>query len=322
MKVLITLEPYARTIKPYDILTVINCGHVEEWGRNKAILDLGGCPDGVLTRLRDINHVAHISIIDQVINRDLDLLFNAAKDLVMRLIGGSNAKFKVIVRRMDKRYPITSLELAKRLGQYLAQFAEADLNNPDYYIYVEVRDDSFILAYSTRELFNKQRASIPMDWVKYVVGIIDGPREVYETMDLLQLSHALGVELRLITNQLLIERAYKALRLNTLPNVNVVNLDDALRGIDIPIVLSMHARDNERKLIEISKEAFTRKLRIGLILGNEIEDVSLELRRKAMYEIRLGPLTGHPMRTTIALTYALSLIFTTWLIMSDGASRS
>jgi hypothetical protein len=49
--------------------------------------------------------------------------------------------------------------------------------------------------------------------------------------------------------------------------------------------------------------------------------VSLNLRKEAKYEIRLGPSTGHPMRTTVALTYALSLIFTTWLLMGDEATR-
>ncbi|WP_243678626.1 hypothetical protein [Vulcanisaeta distributa] len=56
-------------------------------------------------------------------------------------------------------------------------------------------------------------------------------------------------------------------------------------------------------------------MRIGLILGNEYEDVSLALRSRAMYEVRLGPpMTGHPMRTTIALAYAISVIYTTWLM--------
>jgi hypothetical protein len=136
-------------------------------------------------------------------------------------------------------------------------------------------------------------------------------------MDLLQLSHALGVELRLITDQRLIDRAYRALRLGSLPNVKVVKPEDALVGIDVPIVLSMHAKDNERRLIEVSRDAFRGNLRIGLILGNEYDDVSLNLRKEAKYEIRLGPSTGHPMRTTVALTYALSLIFTTWLLMGD-----
>ncbi len=107
----------------------------------------------------------------------------------------------------------------------------------------------------------------------------------------------------------------RALRLDSLHRVKVVSVDETLNGIDIPIVLSMHANYNEKKLIEVSKEAFSRGLRIGLILGNEYEDVSLSLRSKAMYEIRLGPMTGHPMRTAIALTYAISVIYTTWLMV-------
>ncbi|MFB6469862.1 MAG: THUMP domain-containing protein [Vulcanisaeta sp. AZ3] len=319
MKVLITLEPYARKANPYNILSKLNCGNVVEWGRNKAIIDLANCPDNALERLRDIDYVSHISIIDKVINRDLNTLFNVTKELLTSII--NNGTLKVIVRRMDKKFPMTSVELSKRLGQYLAQYAKTDLEDPDYYIYIEVRDNSFIIAHSTRDLYRKRRVSIPNTWAERIVGIVEGPSTVYETMDLIQLSHALGIELRLITNTALIERAYKSLRLGYLPNVKVVSKDDALEGVDLLIVLSMHAKYNEEKLIEISKETFRKNLRIGLILGNEYDDVSLDLRGKAHYEIRLGPSTGHPMRTTIALTYALSLIFTTWLMMINETSR-
>ncbi len=319
MRVLVTFEPYARSISPYDLLSRISCGQVIEWGRNKCIVDLSGCGSDALSILRDINYVAHLSIIDQVISRDLNALFAVTKEVLLSLINNKDRTFKVIVRRMDKKYPMTSIELAKKLGEYLAQFAKADLEDPDYIIYVEVREDSFIVAHSTRELFRKRREAIPADWVDRVVGIVEGPREVYETMDLIQLSHALGIEVRLITSPLLIDRALKALRLSSLPRVKVVDVDDALNGIDIPIVLSMHANYNERKLIEVSREALSKGLRIGLILGNEYDDVSLGLRSRATYEIRLGPMTGHPMRTTIALTYAISVIYTTWLMSSDAS---
>lgn len=315
MRVLITLEPFARNVSPYDLLSRINCGQVIEWGRNRCIIDLGDCGSNALASLRAVNYVAHVSIIDKVINRDLDALFTAAKDVLMSLVGDGGGTFKVVVKRMDKNYPMTSVELAKKLGEYLARFARADLEDPDYIIYIEVRDDYFLIAHSTRDLFRKRREAIPTDWVNRVVGIVEGPREVYEAMDLVQLSHALGIELRLITSPLLIDRALRALRLGSMPRVRVVDVDEALRDIDVPIVLSMHANYNERKLIEVSREAFSRGLRIGLILGNEYEDVSLGLRSRAMYEVRLGPMTGHPMRTTIALAYAISVIYTTWLMI-------
>jgi hypothetical protein len=71
MKVLVTFEPYARSINPYDLLARLNCGLVEEWGRNKAIIDISNCPEDGLVRLREIGYIAHISIIDHVIERDL-----------------------------------------------------------------------------------------------------------------------------------------------------------------------------------------------------------------------------------------------------------
>ncbi|BDR93514.1 THUMP domain-containing protein [Vulcanisaeta souniana] len=314
MKALITLEPYARSIKPYDLLARINCGQIVEWGRGKCIIDLSNCSPNILTVIRDLDYVAHVSMVDQIISRDLNTLFTVAKEVLLSLINNRDGAFKVVVRRMDKKYSMTSIELAKKLGEYLAQYARVDLEDPDYIVYVEVREDSFVVAHSTRDLFRKRREAIPSDWMNRVVSIVEGPREVYEAMDLIQLSHALGIEVRLITNPLLIDRALKALRLGSMPRVRVVSVDEALSDVDVPIVLSMHASHNERKLIEVSRETFSKGLRIGLILGNEYDDVSLGLRSRALYEVRLGPLTGHPMRTTIALAYAISVIYTTWLL--------
>ncbi|GAB6944559.1 hypothetical protein JCM14467A_13410 [Vulcanisaeta sp. JCM 14467] len=170
MRVLITFEPYARSISPYDLLSRINCGQVVEWGRNKCIVDLSNCDSNALALIRDVNYVAHVSIIDRVINRDLDSLFATTKEVLMSLVGGGDGTFKVIVKRMDKKYPMTSVELAKKLGEYLAQFARADLEDPDYIIYVEVREGSFIVAHSTRDLFRKRREAIPRDWVDIPVN--------------------------------------------------------------------------------------------------------------------------------------------------------
>ncbi len=307
-----TFEPSIRDLKPYDVLLSIGCGEIVEWGRNKAIIDVGNCGGDVISKVRELDYVSHVSIIHGVIDRDLDKLKAVCRELLMKLVGGGGGTFKVIVRRIDKRFPMTSVELARELGNYLSQFATPDLENPRYYIYVEVREDSFIVGYSTSELFSKRRDSIPMDWVNRVVGVVDGPRGVYEAMDLIQLSHALNLELRLITNPLILERAYKALGLNPLPRVKVVPQENALDGIDVPIVLSMHARDNERRLIEVARELRNTNAVIGFVLGNEYDDVSLSLRRRAMYEVRLGPFTGHPMRTTNALSYALGVLFTVW----------
>ncbi len=149
--------------------------------------------------IRNINYVAHISIVDRIINRDLNTLFETAKEVLLSPMRDENDTFKVIVRRMDKKCFMTSIELSKRLGEYLAQFAKADLEDPDYIIYVEVREGSIIIAHSTRDLFRKRRETIPFNWVNCVVSIVEGPKEVYETMDLIRLSHALGIEIRLLT---------------------------------------------------------------------------------------------------------------------------
>ncbi|MCC6055378.1 MAG: hypothetical protein LM583_01705 [Desulfurococcaceae archaeon] len=127
-------------------------------------------------------------------------------------------------------------------------------------------------------------------------------------MDLIQLSRALGFELRLYKpSKKAVERVLNILGLERLWNVlTVEELDKAFSGIDAAIALSMYAKENEKKLAELAK-TFKGK-RIALVLGNEFEDVLLELRERCLAEVRLGPLTGFTMRSSTALAYALGVV--------------
>ncbi|WP_252900989.1 hypothetical protein [Vulcanisaeta sp. JCM 14467] len=102
MRVLITFEPYARSISPYDLLSRINCGQVVEWGRNKCIVDLSNCDSNALALIRDVNYVAHVSIIDRVINRDLDSLFATTKEVLMSLVGGGMVRLRSLLREWTR----------------------------------------------------------------------------------------------------------------------------------------------------------------------------------------------------------------------------
>ena len=53
------------------------------------------------------------------------------------------ASFKVESKRSDKRFPLTSIQLSQEIGGRLAEAhpgCRVDVHNPDYTVYVEVRD--------------------------------------------------------------------------------------------------------------------------------------------------------------------------------------
>jgi len=311
MLVLVTLEPFVKSGDAYSVLSSLGCAYVVEWGRRRIILDVEGCGEGWLPRLRSIEAVSHIIIIEDRVPRDLTELGRRARLLLSRLLEShGEGTFRVLVKRIDKSFPMTSIDLGKALGVELSSLAHPNLEDPDYYIYVEVREDHVLLGYALRGWFSKSREAIPRDLVNRVVIVVEGLRTKYEVMDIIQLGRSWGLEVRLITDPELVRSAYHALGIGEVSNVRVVSTEEALEGIDVPVVLSMHASKNERALIELVSGCLGR---LGLIAGGEDSDVSLALRSRAKLEVRLGPLTGNPMRTSNALSYALGIIMGAWI---------
>lgn len=331
MLILVTLEPYAKVESIEEVLRQFRYGYrvISEFSRKgKYLLEVENYDsiDGVLSSLRSINEISHIVIIRYILNTDrISDVVLKCRELLNELVSiqGLNT-FKVIVKRMFKKYPLTSIELAKIIGQELSEIAIPSLENPRYIIYIEVYEGKYLIGYSTNELYFKYRKTIPKEWVDRIIGIVENPKTLYEVMDLIQLSHALNVELRIVTqNSKLIDLAFEKLHLDKdKVKVKIYNdVKDALQNIDYTIVLTQYATHNEEELISIMDSIYSSGKVIGFVLGNEYDDVSLKARRLCNFEVRLGPLTGHPMRTSIALTYAIAITLSTWLNSSKRRGK-
>jgi len=62
---------------------------------------------------------------------------------------GQAVKFKVETKRGDKRFPMKSPEISSELGGYLLENIPSltvDVNNPDFILYVEVRENTYIYS--------------------------------------------------------------------------------------------------------------------------------------------------------------------------------
>ena len=325
---LLTFEPYAKNIN-FDILVsdlgsenIQICPELSRRGVPVIKIcdkDLNIFEIEKIIRSR-VSYVSHIVEIYNVVDsRDIKDIENVCKKLIQELSTTYKFNsFKIHVRRIDKRYPMTSVEFAKLLGFELSKHVKVDLENPDLIIYIEIRSNKVIIGYSFRNVFEKSRKYLPEDWFSKIVGVIENPATVYEIMDLIQLSRSLGIEIRLLDTGVrnvkhLYEKACKNLNLEKVENVKIYNnIDDVLKDIEIPITLSYYAIENETKLIEIAKECFDKDVKIGFVLGNEYDDVSIELRKRCKIEVRLGTNTQQPMRSVVALTYATAIILSTW----------
>ena len=251
-------------------------------------------------------------------DRDIENIAKLCREVLEEVIRRFPVStFKVLTKRIDKKYPLTSIDVCRYVGAKLVDLCRVKLEEPDCCIHVEIRSDVVLIGYSLRDYLSKTRECTPDDLIRRVFAVIDNPTTLYEVMDLVQLARALGLELRLLDRgsvQDLVKKACEKLGLGQVPeNVKVCrSAEECLADASFVLVLTQYARLGESFLAEIAGPILSRGHRICLVLGNEYEDPGLDLRRRAHYEIRLGPCTGQAMRTTTALAYALGVIMTSW----------
>lgn len=307
---LLFFEPYSRRSCLKQVVEVlrhhgVNVTIVRDWSL-RALIDVEKL-EALYSIVKDVECVSRIAIVHTIVDdRSIDSIVSAALSLVGDVFEGR--RVSIDVRRWDKGYQLTSIEIARRVARAILQkgIAEPNPYERNNTVIIGIDRDRVYIAYSI-EALQKHRESIPLTVVQRIVAIVDRPQTQYEIMDVIQLARAIGFELRLYRPNIdEYQRVLKILNIDTPANVHVLNnLDSAFRGIDIAIALSFYARDNEAKLIKILKSSDNRV--IGFVLGNEYSDVSEELRSRCGYTIRLGPLTGMPMRTVTALAYVLGL---------------
>lgn len=125
-------------LKPLPVKVVREQGRVFVFGIPQAAMDETAQK---LTRVFGIHSVSPALAVE----KDWDKIVEAAKTLVgSRIAGLSQASFKVIARRADKRFPMCSQDICRTLGGLLLEAFPAlrvDVHKPDFYVGVEVRQE-------------------------------------------------------------------------------------------------------------------------------------------------------------------------------------
>jgi thiamine biosynthesis protein ThiI len=117
-------------------------------GRLELVLGRDASWDAVRERLRTVTGVANFSQAGRT-SSDLDTLGAA---IVADLGDRAPTSFRVAARRSDKRYPVTSPEIERRIGSvvHLARGWPVRLSAPDLTIYVEVMKEYAFYAFEKR----------------------------------------------------------------------------------------------------------------------------------------------------------------------------
>ncbi len=89
---------------------------------------------------------AHTLSVAYETDSDLESIFEAAKEFLQ-----PNGTFKVESHRGDKSYPLTSVEISKKLGGMILEYSKGslsvDVHNPDFYVRVDVREKGKALVF-------------------------------------------------------------------------------------------------------------------------------------------------------------------------------
>ncbi len=99
-----------------------------------------------LKRVFGISSICPTMIVDSI---EWDDITKAAKEYVTNVYGDKELTFKVLAKRANKQYPLTSPEICVEMGGYLLDnFSNLSVNvhNPDIYINIEVRTRTYIYS--------------------------------------------------------------------------------------------------------------------------------------------------------------------------------
>ena len=316
MEILLLFQPFSRGLCLDYVADVAKnrfglvVEKVFDWGL-RAIIKLPTDDISTVMELaKAVTCISSLYIVHKYVkSKDLNAIIAEAVEAARKLFSGRDVC--VEVRRWDKTFQLKSVDVARSIAKANeAEGVAKPTPKSSNTLFVGIEKDFVVVAYATKDItdiFSKE--GIALDLAKNIIVAVESVKTDYEIMDLVQLSRALGFKLRLFKpNRKVYEKVLHILGLDSIENVEIVeSVDDVFKEADVAIALSMYAREGERKLAEIAKAYKGRKILI--ILGNEYEDVSLELRKRCLAEIRLGPLTGFAMRTTTALAYALGIIF-------------
>lgn len=112
------------------------------------------CPDNydyeetveALQRVFGVSSICPVAVID---DSDWEALTKGVGDYVDAMYPNKDISFKVMAKRADKSYPLTSPEICKKMGAYLLnRFPElrVDVHEPEHRITVEVRTKAYVYS--------------------------------------------------------------------------------------------------------------------------------------------------------------------------------
>ncbi len=128
-----------RAIKGFDCTFVKNIGRylIEDFAEEDT--------DGLIEKLKKVFGLHTLSLAYET-SSDMDAIFEAAKLVLM-----PSGTFKVESHRGDKKYPLTSVEISKKLGGMILDYTKGalsvDVHKPSFAVRVDIRENGKALVF-------------------------------------------------------------------------------------------------------------------------------------------------------------------------------
>jgi len=103
----------------------------------------------VLNKLRRVFGVVYVAPVYELIDLDFENVKKYAKEHLEEFYGNKECTFKVVGKRADKRYELTSMEIGMELGAFILDNFDkykVDVKTPEIKLYVEIRKEAYIYS--------------------------------------------------------------------------------------------------------------------------------------------------------------------------------
>ena len=134
----------------------------------------------IISRLQDISGIQALSLVCKV-EKDLEKIQEASLELIKQEKGNT---FKVKVKRSDKRFPIHSEEITRKVAPVILKNTElkVDVHNPDIFLNIEVRDEGAYIFVKTFPGAGGYPLGVAGKSIHMLSGGIDSPVAAYLMM--------------------------------------------------------------------------------------------------------------------------------------------
>ncbi len=108
--------------------------------------------EAVKEKVKKVFGIFEVCIVRKL-DRELDLINEAALEVIKSYPEGTT--FKMVTKRADKDFPMTSMDVSRKVGGYILRNTtgyEVDIRTPDVFIEIEIRENAYVYMKKERAI--------------------------------------------------------------------------------------------------------------------------------------------------------------------------